>query len=295
MKRQRELATWVGAVLGTLCALLFAVAQGHAAENRGQFTEEFHQTYALAAGGRVALDNINGSVHITGWDRNEVKVDAVKYARSKERLDEAKIVIDASKDYISIRTEYPDHNLTFRDDDWDNPASVEYTLSVPRTARLDQIKLINGSLDVQGIAGEVRASCINGHLKASGLGGPVKLSTINNRLEAQFDRLGTSSIELASVNGSVLLTMPSDTKAELEASTVHGGISNDFGLRVRDHRIVGHDLHGELAGGGTRIKLSNVNGRIEIHHASDNRALSPVKDLNRSSDRDRDEDDDSEI
>ena len=295
MKRQRELATWVGAVLGTLCALLFAVAQGHAAENRGQFTEEFHQTYALAAGGRVALDNINGSVHITGWDLNEVKVDAVKYARSKERLDEAKIVIDASKDHISIRTEYPDHDLTFRDDDWDNPASVEYTLSVPRTARLDPIKLINGSLDVQGIAGEVRASCINGHLKASGLGGPVKLSTINNRLEAVFDRLGTSSIELASVNGSVLLTMPSDTKAELEASTVHGGISNDFGLRVRNHRIVGHDLHGELAGGGARIKISNVNGTIEIRHGSDNRTLSPVKDLNRGSDSDRDEDDDSEI
>ena len=293
MKRQRELATWVGAVLGTLCALLLAVAQSHAAENRGQFTEEFHQTYPLATGGRVALDNINGSVHITGWDRNEVKVDAVKYARSNERLNEAKILIDASKDYISIRTEYPDHNLTFRDDDWDNPASVEYTLSVPRNARLDQIKLINGSLDVQGIAGEVRASCINGQLKASGLSGPVKLSTINNRVEVQFDRLGTSPIELASVNGGVLLTLPSDSKAELEASTVHGGISNDFGLRVRNHRIVGHDLHGELAGGGSRIKLSNVNGTIEIRHASDNRTLSPVKDLNRGSDRD--EDDDNEI
>ena len=295
MTRQRQLATWMGAILGTLCALLFSVAQSHAAENRGQPTQEFHQTYALAPGGRVALENINGSVHVTGWDRNEVKVDAVKYARSKERLDEAKIVIDASKDYVSIRTEYPEHNLTFSDDDSDNPASVEYTLSVPRSARLDQIKLINGSLDIQGIAGDVRASCINGHLKASGLGGPVKLSTINNRLEAQFDRLGASSIELASVNGNVLLTMPSDSKAEVEASTVHGGISNDFGLRVRNHRIVGHDLHGELAGGGPRIKLSNVNGTIEIHHASDNRALSPVKDLNRGSDRERDEDDDSEI
>jgi hypothetical protein len=50
-----------------------------------------------------------------------------------------------------------------------------------------------------------------------------------------------------------------------------------------------------LAGGGPRIKLSNVNGRIEIRHASDNRTLSPVKDLNRGSDRDRDEDDDNEI
>lgn len=295
MKRQRELATWAGAILGSLCALLFVVAQSQAAENRGQFTQEFHQTYTLAAGGRVALENINGSVHITGWDRNEVKVDAVKYARSKERLDEAKIVIDASKDNISIHTEYPYHSLTFRDDDWDNPASVEYTLSVPRAGRLDQIKLINGSLDVQGIAGEVRASCINGHLKASGLAGPVKLSTINNRVEVQFDRLGTSPLELTSVNGDVLLTLPSDSKAELEASTVHGGISNDFGLRVRNRRIVGHDLHGELAGGGPRIRLSNVNGRIEIRHASDNRTLSPVKDLNRGSDRDRDEDDDSEI
>jgi DUF4097 and DUF4098 domain-containing protein YvlB len=295
MTRRRQLATWMGAILGTLCALLFAVAQSHAAENRGQFTQEFHQTYALAPGGRVALDNINGSVHVAAWDRNEVKLDAVKYARSKERLDEAKIVIDASKDYVSIRTEYPEHNLTFRDDDPDNPASVEYTLSVPRNVRLDEIKLINGSLDVQGIAGEVRASCINGRLKASALAGPVKLSTINNRLEAHFDHLGASSIKLASVNGSVLLIMPSDSKAELEASTVHGGISNDFGLRVRNHRIVGHDLHGELAGGGPRIKLSNVNGTIEIRHASDNRTLSPVKDLNRGSDREPDEDDDSGI
>src|SRR5436309_11689968 len=206
MKRQRDLATWVGAVLGTLCALLLAVAQGHAAENRGQFTEEFHQTYALAAGGRVALDNINGSVHITGWDRNEVKVDAVKYARSKERLDEAKILIDASKDYISIRTEYPDHNLTFRDDDWDNPASVEYTLTVPRTARLDEIKLINGSLDIAGVSGEVNASCINGRLDAHNLAGRARLSTINGKLEARFDQLAGNSVELNSVNGSVDLT-----------------------------------------------------------------------------------------
>ena len=57
MKRQRQLATWMGAILGTLCALLFAVAQSHAAENRGQFTQEFHQTYALNVGGQVALDN----------------------------------------------------------------------------------------------------------------------------------------------------------------------------------------------------------------------------------------------
>ena len=39
-------------------------------------------------------------VHISSWDRNEVKVDAVKYADTKERLDEAKIEVDSGKDSI---------------------------------------------------------------------------------------------------------------------------------------------------------------------------------------------------
>jgi DUF4097 and DUF4098 domain-containing protein YvlB len=293
MKRQRTLATWMGAILGTLCALLFVAAQSQA-ESR-DFVEEFHHTYPLSAGGRVELDNINGAAHITVWDRNEVKVDAVKYAGRKERLDEAQIRVDAGSDYVSIRTEYREHNLTFNsDDEENNPASVEYTLTVPRTARLDEIKLINGSLDVTGVAGEVHASCINGRLTARGLSGRIKLATINNRVDAQFDRLGDSPIELKSVNGSVLLTLPSDSRAELEASTVHGGISNDFGLRVRHHEYVGHDLHGELGSGGTRIRLENVNGRIEIRHANDNRALSPATDLNHDHDRDSDRDDDDD-
>jgi Putative adhesin len=280
MQRQRHLATCLGTVLGTLCALLLIAAQGHASDRPGKLTEEFHQTYTLAAGGRIELENINGSVHITGWDKNEVKVDAVKTAYSKERLDQATIKVDASKDSVSIRTEYPDRDNTWNNDDQHNPASVEYTLTVPRSARLDEIKLINGSLDIQGVAGEVRAACINGRLAAHGLEGPTKLSNINGRTEAEFDRLG-DSIELSSVNGSVELTLPSDSQAKLEASTVHGGIDNDFGLHVNNHQWVGHDLRGELGNGGTRIKLSNVNGGIKIRHASDGRTLSTPRDLSR--------------
>src|SRR4030081_882854 len=154
MNRQRQFAT--GAVLGTISALLLISLAAHASDRRGAFTEEFHQTYALTPDGRVELDNINGAVHISSWDRNEVKVDAVKYADTKERLDEARIEVDSGKDYLSIRTKYRDHDLTF---DWgshNNPEGVEYTLTVPRAVRLDEIKLINGSLDVTGVSGEAR-------------------------------------------------------------------------------------------------------------------------------------------
>lgn len=277
--------------MGTLCALLTFAVAAHAADHRGALTEEFHQTYAITADGRVELDNVNGDVHISSWDRNEVKIDAVKYADTKERLDEAKIEIDSGKDYLSIRTKYPDHNNTWNWGSHNNPAGVEYTLTVPRAVRLDEIKLINGALDVTGVSGEVHASCINGRLEAHNLAGRAELSTINGRLDARFDQLLGSRVELNSVNGSVELTIPSDSKAEVEASTVSGGIDNDFGLHVNNHRFVGHDLRGELGSGGTHIKLANVNGRIEIHHAQDGRALSPVKDLGG---RDKD-DDDSEI
>ena len=292
MNRHRQNAAWLGTVLGTVCALFVLALAAHASDHGGKVTEELHKTYELTSDGRIELDNINGAVHISSWDRNEVKVDAVKYADSKERLDEARIEIDSSKSSISIRTKYPNDDQTWNWGSHNNPASVEYTLTVPRAARLDEIKLINGALDVTGVTGEVHASCINGRLEAHNLAGRAELSTINGRLDARFDQLAGSRVELNSVNGSVELTIPSDSKAEVEASTVSGGIDNDFGLHVNNHRFVGHDLRGELGSGGTHIKLENVNGRIAIHHAQDGRALSPVKDLNHG---DKDDDDDSSI
>jgi DUF4097 and DUF4098 domain-containing protein YvlB len=291
MNRRQELQTRSAFVL-TFCAMLLATQAAGASDHHGDLTEEFHQTYALAPDGRIELDNINGPVHITTWDQNQVKVDAVKYAYTKERLEEARIEVDSGKEYLSIRTRYPDHDHTFNWGSHNNPAEVEYTLTVPRTVRLDEIKLINGALDISGVSGEVRASCINGRLEAHNLSGRTELSTINGHLDAKFDQLPGSTMELKSVNGSVELTIPSDSNAEIEASTISGGIENDFGLHVNDHRIIGHDLRGELGNGGSHIRLGDVNGRIEIRHADDGRALSPVRDLGSHN---RDEDDDSEI
>lgn len=287
MNRYRQSATWLGAVLGTVCALLALALTAHASDHRGALSEEFHHTYPITADGRIELDNINGDVHVSTWDRNEVKVDAVKYAQTKEKLEDIKIDVDAAKDSLSIQTKFDDHNH------WgihNNPGGVDYTLTVPRAVRLDDIKLINGEFDVDGVVGEVRASCINGKLKAENLAGEAKLSTINGRLIASFNQLSGKSLELSSVNGTVNLTIPSDSSARIEASTVSGSIENDLGLHVNRHQFVGRDLDGELGSGNTRIHLSNVNGQIEIHHAQDGHAMSPVKDLNHH-DSDNDDDD----
>lgn len=273
MERKRQIATWTGTILGIALAVMLNVALAHGAE--AVASEEFHQTYPLAANGRIELSNINGDVRINAWDQNQVKVDAVKRAEDPDELKRMEIRVDSHPDSISIETKYHQN-----DESWSrghHGGEVEYTLTVPRQARLDEIKLINGALEIAGINGEVRASCINGKLTATGLGSRATLETINGPLEASFDRLATSTIQLSSVNGPVRLTLPSDAKAKIEATTVHGGIDNNFGLHVNNHRWVGHDLTGELGGGGADIRLRNVNGPVEIRHADDGRALSPAR------------------
>jgi hypothetical protein len=152
MERNRRFATWTGAILGMFTALLLNAATAHASSSDDEVvTEEFHQTYPLAANGRIELENINGAVHITSWDQNTVKVDAIKRPHSDERLKDVEIRVDARADFVSIVTHYRQRNGNWNERD--NPASVEYTLMVPRNARLDEIKLINGGLDVTGATG----------------------------------------------------------------------------------------------------------------------------------------------
>ena len=278
----------------TLAALaLTATDSGRAQTTRAEVTEEFHQTYPLSATGRVGLSNINGSVRISAWDRNEVKVDAVKRAYTQERLREAQIQVNASSNSIEIETEYPDYHWDDNDRKrHENPASVEYTLTVPRGARIEEVNLVNGGLNIEGLTGPVHASSVNGRVTARGLSGPVNLSVVNGRLEATLDSLNAAgSVNLSAVNGPLVATIPSDSNATVHADTVHGSISNDFNLPVREGEYVGRELAGRLGQGGTRVSLNNVNGSIQIKRAADGKTPSPVTNL-LSETRDREDFDD---
>lgn len=252
---------------------------GCACEPAQELREEFHQTYPLSATGRVSLENLNGGVQIKVWDRAAVQVDAIKKAYRQNRLAEAQIRVSSTEESIRIRTEYPNHNQHFRGDErrYDNPATVDYTVTVPRKAFLETIELVNGSLDIDGVEGSVKASAINGRLSARGLAGDARLSTVNGQLQASFTQLDESKpISLGSVNGNVTLIIPSNANASIRAGTVHGGISSDFGLKIKHGEYVGHSMDGQIGTGGPKIKLSNVNGGIKVSHAQDGLPLSPA-------------------
>lgn len=231
------------------------------------FKEEFHQTYALSAQGTFGIGNINGDVRIAGWDRNEVKVDAVKTADSKERLDQLKIEVAASSDRVTIKTKYPENRGSWGKN---HRAAVEYIITIPYSARVDEVELVNGNLTIEGIQGAVKANTVNGRISSMKLGGAVELSTVNGRIEASLGKAEPSkTVKLETVNGAVQLALPANSAASIKASTVNGNITNEFSLPMVKGRFVGRSLEGQIGSGGADVHINTVNGRISIIKTSD--------------------------
>jgi len=222
--------------LTPLAAILGALSAFAAQDVR----EEFHQNYPLNKAGKIFLENVNGNVHVVTWDRDEVKLDAVKHAKKQELLDEVKIEVDAKADSIRIKTKYPDSRKSRN-----NSTGVDYTLTVPKQSNLAKVSTVNGPVTATGLANEANLSSVNGSVRAS-------------FFEVKKDA------SLKSVNGSVTVAFPKETDADLSGSTLNGGISSDFGLNVKSHFPVGKNLDTRLGKGGPVIKMSSVNGGIHI-------------------------------
>jgi len=251
--------------LGLFCLLLtggmFVMFKNHAAQQsqaNQQFREEFHKSYPLPAGGSIRIKNAYGTVRVNAWDRNEVKIDAVKTASTQQILDDSVITVESDGSDLNIYTKYPEMTNNWQ-------AMVEYTITVPRdTAALDAFVGIH-SLYIDGVKGNVTGKAINGELIARGLRGEANLSNVNGMIEASFERLSKiKEISLTSVNRGITLSLPGDAGAEVSARSLYSDIKNDFGLPVQRGGAHGSALSGTIGSGGPRIRLNNEYGTIQI-------------------------------
>lgn len=225
-------------------------------------TERFEKTYPVSANARVSLSNVNGGVDISAWDRNEVQVVATKHANTQEKLARLKIDVRASANSVDIKTQLPSGMNN-------NPGSVDYEIRVPRGASLDKIETVDGSVQLSGVRGNVRASSVNGKVTGRGLTGDMELSTVNGMVDGEaIDLRSSQHVKLSTVNGSVEFSLPSDANARLTASATNGGIRSDMNLPIKRRFPIGAEVDTTLGSGGARVELSAVNGGIMIKGGS---------------------------
>jgi hypothetical protein len=139
----------------------------------------------------------------------------------------------------------------------------DFEVLVPKGVKVG-IWTVNGGASVDGVTSEVRASTVNGSVEATSAGGPVQASTVNGRVHATMGRLdGDQDLNFSSVNGSVVAEFTGDIDADIDLSTVNGRFQTDWPVTITG-RIDPRHLRATLGKGGRRIKLSTVNGNVEL-------------------------------
>lgn len=249
-----------------------------ATQDSGDVTEKFEQTYPLNANGRVSVSNVNGSINIESWERAEVRLEAEKIADSAESLATIHLEIESEPSRFKVGVEFDRQERA--DSEKRRKREVRFKLFVPRTATLDEIETVNGSVSVRDFSKRTKISAINGNISAVNLGGTVSLSTVNGGVTAEFSSVDPESrIDLETVNGTINAVIPSDVDAIVKADSLNGEIKNDFGLPVQKGRYVGRNLSGRIGSGAARIKLSSVNGGLTLGRKNDGKNVKPAVNL----------------
>lgn len=219
----------------------------------------FQKTYPLPSGGHFILDNVNGSVQVEGWDRNEVEVRAVKTSTNDPHdLDRVKIEVESHPGEVDVHTRYPDGEGV--------EVAVEYHIHVPNRVLLGSVQTVNGSLLVRGVQGGGELKSVNGNVEVLESSGRFNAKTTNGNLRLEFRHLiDGAPMKLETVNGSVVLSLPSNASADLNVRNMNGDLYSDFPVTSTSDLTGARAFRGKLGhGGGGAISVRTINGAIRL-------------------------------
>ena len=164
--------------------------------------------------------------------------------------------------------------------------SIRLEVTVPANTRL-QAYTGDGNVVVTGLKGEVRVETGDGNMIGNGLSGRLeaKSGDGNIRVAGRFDAVevitGDGNVELDASAGStaggawrvrtgdgnIRLKLPSDLKADVDATSGDGRVSSDLPMVVGAGKIGGHQLRGKLNGGGPTVTVRTGDGNIHLASA----------------------------
>jgi len=255
----------------------------------------------LGSAKALEVSSPGGSITVTGWDRNEIRIQAEHSSRS----------------YVEIRRTRDGERIDIESDSRRGPAGiVDYTLHVPRalalaldgmsadilvegvtgdveadvtqgdvTVRGGAAVKVNsttgkilvdgakGGVDAETAADDIRLLNVSGDITAESAGGDIILvnatagsvdvGTIGGRVyyEGAFQKDGTYFF--GTHGGSITLVFGPGAAATLNVATVHGTVVN--ALQGSPERLEGGRRHKlDVGGGGALVEAETFGGRISL-------------------------------
>ena len=222
-----------GAAIATILALaLLLTGRSPKKESERPADEVIEQTYKVNADASLRITNPRGSVAIRGTDTSEVRMHAVKTASSAAQLKNITVDATAEPGDVLIKTAVlRQKNMPF----YAGTTAVDYTLSVPRSARIARLDLDDGKASVEGIQNaDVRANVVNGQLEIRNCCSNLKVAVANGGLDIVYGRCEGPyfSADAQILNGNARLSIASGAALRVRCETVNGKITNSLDTTV---------------------------------------------------------------
>jgi DUF4097 and DUF4098 domain-containing protein YvlB len=239
-----------------------------------KFEEDFEQELAFSSEGQLTLQNINGTVTVSSWPEEKVKIIAHKTVRARTRkraeyyMKDLKIEIQHDMKSIEIEADHPSGfsggnlwKLIFSG----NHAnfSIDYDILVPLHTSLD-LSTTNGKVEVEKVTGEMDIRSTNGQLILTAVVGNIFAKTTNGSIRAEVLSFSENDqVNLKTTNGKITIALPENIHADISAQTTNGSIRTDLPVETT-RGISGNKLRGKIGNGGSEIDLHTTNGSISI-------------------------------
>lgn len=260
----------------TFLALIVAPAFPAAlrAQDRQREPNAFTLSERIPEGQWIRVRNVNGDMRVRAASGDKVEVVATKTWRRGDPKDvriesrkssDGSILVCAfwTENATCSETGYESHSDGWRRGDRNNDVAVDFEIRVPKGVKVG-VWSVNGGVTVDGASSEVRAGTVNGSVDAVSAGGPVLASTVNGSIHATMGRFdGDQDLDYRTVNGTIVAEFAGDVDADVDLTTVNGRFQTDWPVTLTG-RIDPRHLRATLGKGGRRIRMSTVNGNVEL-------------------------------
>ena len=223
-------------------------------------TERVSRTISLEPGGTVRLKSFSGRVTITGSDRRDVAVDAVRRA-DRDRLDRIKLDIHKDGDTVVIDANHRE-SWSF----WtshNNVVETDFDIKVPRRTNLD-LNVFSAPVTVVGVEGSHNVHTFSARVRLEDVAGPIQTKTFSGPVEVRATAwVDNQSVDIDTFSGDINLRLPDTARGTVTFNSFSGRFSSELPLvfRSSNRRSVKAELG---SGDGGRLQFKTFSGSVHI-------------------------------
>jgi len=236
--------SWMPAAVIVVLLLVSPCAEGA--------QREVNQGGSVHSDAEIEIYNVAGSITITGWDRDEVRVNAI-LGEGTDRLD---FENDGATVEITVVVE-----RRRRRDPERRVGESHLEIMVPRNATLD-VEALASSITVTGVSGDVRMDTSAGQITFAGDSSEIEADTSAGNIEITTTS-NMAEIDAENMAGNVTVQVGG---GEVMASTVTGNIrvvGGRFGDSSFESTSGGIYFEGEI-GPDAEFDFENFDGDIDL-------------------------------